>query len=175
MPPRKKNGTGRSGTRRKVRLGRFEPEETMGFLIWDTIRTFHRTFQKLVSLHGINFGLWPFLRALWTQDGIGVRELGQRVHLAAPTALKAVIALEQARLAYRVRDGDDPRKTLIYLTTKGQKLFSRVLPHMQYVNRMAVKGMSDLEQREVKRLLKHMRSNMAIEHEARSGRVQRKS
>ena len=73
----------------------------MGFLIWDTIRTFHRTFQKLVSLHGINFGLWPFLRALWTEDGIGVRELGQRVHLAAPTTLKAVIALEEARLVYR--------------------------------------------------------------------------
>ena len=76
----------------------------MGFLIWDTIRTFHRTFQKLVSLHGINFGLWPFLRALWTEDGIGVRELGLRVHLAAPTTLKAVIALEEARLVYRRRD-----------------------------------------------------------------------
>ena len=147
----------------------------MGFLIWDTIRTFHRTFQKLVSLHGINFGLWPFLRALWTQDGIGVRELGQRVHLAGPTALKAVIALEAARLVYRVSDPGDARKTLVYLTVKGRKLFSRVLPDMQYVNRMAVTGMSDFEQREVKRLLKHMRSNMAKQHEAGSRGGQRKS
>ena len=104
MHGRKKNGRGGSTRRSKVRLGRYEPEETIGFLIWDTIRTFHRTFQKLVSLHGINFGLWPFLRALWTEDGIGVRGLAQRVHMAAPTTLKAVIVLEEAGLVYRIRD-----------------------------------------------------------------------
>ena len=49
----------------------------------------------------INFGLWPFLRALWTQDGIGVRELGQRVHMAAPTTLRAVLTLERSGLARR--------------------------------------------------------------------------
>jgi DNA-binding MarR family transcriptional regulator len=145
----------------KVELGRFAQEETMGFLIWDTIRTFHRTFQKLVSSHGINFGLWPFLRALWTQDGVGVRELGQRVHMAAPTTLKAIVTLEKAGLAYRTSDKNDARKTLVYLTAKGRRLFSRVVPHMDYVNRMAVKGMSKFEQEEVKRLLKHMRANMA--------------
>ena len=175
MHGRKKNGRGGSTRRSKVRLGRYEPEETIGFLIWDTIRTFHRTFQKLVSLHGINFGLWPFLRALWTEDGIGVRGLAQRVHMAAPTTLKAVIVLEEAGLVYRIRDRRDSRKTLIYLTGKGQKLFSRVLPDMQYVNRMAVKGMSDFEQSEVKRLLKHMRANMAREHEASSRRMQGRS
>jgi DNA-binding MarR family transcriptional regulator len=145
----------------KLRLGAYAPEETMGFLIWDTIRTFHRTFQKLVSLHGINFGMWPFLRALWTEDGVGLRELSQRVHMAPPTTLKAIIALEKARLAYRVRDTQDARKTLIYLTVKGRNLFARVVPDMRYVNRMAVKGLSGVEQAEVKRLLKHMRANMA--------------
>ena len=146
----------------------------MGFLIWDTIRTFHRTFQKLVSSHGINFGLWPFLRALWTQDGIGVRELGEKVHMAAPTTLKAVITLEQAGLAYRIRDAKDSRKTLIYLTSEGRKLFSRVLPDMQYVNRMAVKGMSSFEQTEIKRLLKHMRANMARQQETNFQRTRKR-
>lgn len=145
----------------RVDAADYSPEETIGFLIWDTIRTFHRTFQKLVSLHGINFGLWPFLRALWAQDGLGVRELGQRVHMAAPTTLKAVVTLERAGFAYRSRDSKDARKTLIYLTPKGRKLFSRVLPDMQFVNRLAVRGMSKFEQEEVKRLLKHMRANVA--------------
>jgi DNA-binding MarR family transcriptional regulator len=159
-----KAGT-RTNSPGKIRLGAYAPEETIGYLIWDTIRTFHRTFQKLVSAHGINFGMWPFLRALWTQDGIGIRELSACVHLSPPTTLKAVIALEQAGLAHRVRDQRDSRKTLVYLTAKGRKLFSRVLPDMRYVNRMAVKGMSDFEQAEVKRLLKHMRANMARQQE----------
>ena len=141
-------------------LGRFAPEETIGFLIWDTIRTFHRTFQKLVSMHGINFGLWPFLRALWTADGVGVRELSQRVHMAPPTTLKAIVTLEKAGFVHRTGDENDARKTLIYLTSKGRKLFSSVVPNMDYVNRMAVKGMSEFEQNEVKRLLKHMRANI---------------
>src|SRR5262249_34314673 len=151
---------------RTVKLGAYAPEETMGFLIWDTIRTFHRTFQRMVASHGFNFGLWPFLRALWTQDGVGIRELGQRVHMAAPTTLKAVVTLEQAALAYRKPDPNDARKTLVYLTPKGRALFSRVLPDMQYVNRMAVRGMSKAEQAEAKRLLKHMRANMAQQEPA---------
>jgi DNA-binding MarR family transcriptional regulator len=158
-------------TRDELNLGPYAPEETIGFLIWDTIRTFHRTFQKLVSSHGFNFGLWPFLRALWTQDGLGIRELGQRVHMAAPTTLKAVITLERAALAYRMRDPNDSRKTLVYLTPKGRALFSRVLPDMQYVNRMAVKGMSKAEQEDVKRLLKHMRANMAKQKPSAVDRV----
>jgi DNA-binding MarR family transcriptional regulator len=168
MRTSKHNRTGKK-TAAKIDLGRFAPEETMGFLIWDTIRTFHRSFQKLVSSHGINFGLWPFLRALWTQDGVGVRELAQRVHMSAPTTLKAVVTLENAGLAYRTSDKNDARKTLVYLTAKGRELFSRVVPHMEYVNRIAVKGMSKFEQSEVKRLLKHMRSNMAKQQEMAYG------
>jgi DNA-binding MarR family transcriptional regulator len=145
---------------RATRIPLYPPEETIGFLVWDTVRTFHRTFQAMVSAHGINFGLWPFLRALWTQDGIGVRELGQRVHMAAPTTLRAVVKLERAGLARRLSDENDGRKTLIFLSAKGRKLFSRVLPDIDYVNRMAVRGLSQREQREVKRLLKHMRGNM---------------
>ena len=106
------------------------------------------------------------LRALWTQDGVGVRELSQRVHMAAPTTLKAIVTLEKAGLAYRTSDKNDARKTLVYLTAKGRRLFSRVVPHMDYVNRMAVKGMSKFEQEEVKRLLKHMRANMANQQES---------
>lgn len=165
MPNVNAKGPKGKGKSSKVSLGSYAPEETIGFLIWDTIRTFHRTFQKLVSAHGINFGLWPFLRALWTQDGIGVRELGERVHMAAPTTLKAVVTLERAGLAFRLRDPKDLRKTLVYLTAKGRRLFSRVLPDMHYVNRMAVKGVSHVEQTEIKRLLKHMRANMAKQEE----------
>ena len=160
MPNFKKRTERRKARRRDRRAPSYTPEETIGFLVWDTVRTFHRTFQAMVSAHGINFGLWPFLRALWTQDGIGIRELGQRVHMAAPTTLRAVRELERSGLARRFRDKNDARRTLIFLSDKGRKLFSRVLPDIDYVNRMAVKGLSRREQNEVKRLLKHMRGNM---------------
>jgi DNA-binding MarR family transcriptional regulator len=80
--------------------------------------------------------------------------------MAAPTTLRAVRRLEQSGLARRFQDKKDARRTLIFLSNKGRKLFSRVLPDIDYVNRMAVKGLSHREQNEIKRLLKHMRANM---------------
>jgi DNA-binding MarR family transcriptional regulator len=71
-----------------------------------------------------------------------------------------VLTLERSGLARRLTDKNDARKTLIFLSAKGRRLFSRVLPDIDYVNRMAVKGLSQREQSEVKRLLKHMRGNM---------------
>ena len=98
--------------------------------------------------------------------------------MAPPTTLKAIVTLEKADLVYRTDDEKDARKTLIYLTSKGRKLFSNVVPHMDYVNRMAVNGMSKFEQDEVKRLLKHMRANMIEQQEAGSmapGKKRRKT
>ena len=80
--------------------------------------------------------------------------------MAAPTTLRAVRKLERSGLAHRLQDKNDARKTLIFLSDKGRKLFSRVLPDIDYVNRMAVKGLSQRDRNEVKRLLKHMRANM---------------
>jgi MarR family transcriptional regulator, organic hydroperoxide resistance regulator len=154
-----------SPKRRILDLGSYAPEETIAFLLWDTTRTFHRTFQKLLASHGLNFGLWPFLRALWTEDGIGVRELGKRVHMSAPTTSSAVKALEKARLVYRDRDANDSRKTLVYLTEEGKQLFSTVLPAMQYVNERAASGVSLNEQDFLKTVLKKMRKNMREQQE----------
>jgi DNA-binding MarR family transcriptional regulator len=69
--------------------------------------------------------------------------------------------LEQAGIVNRIRDKRDSRKTLVYLTAKGRKLFMRVLPEIHYVNRRALRGLSEFEKNEIKRLLKHMRGNMA--------------
>ena len=84
------------------------------------------------------------------------------------------IALERRGFAFRLRDPDDSRKTLVYLTAKGRTLFSRVLPEMQYVNRMAVRGVSHVEQIEIKRLLKHMRANMARREQTFDGPARNK-
>ena len=78
----------------------------------------------------------------------------------APTTLRAVLKLERAGLARRIQDKNDARKTLVFLSPKGRKLFSRVVPDIDYVNRMALRGLSRHERNEVKRLLKHMRGNM---------------
>lgn len=149
-PPRRK---------RAAPLPNYRPEETIGFLLWDTVRTFHRTFQKRIARHGINFGMWPYLRALWEKDGVTLRELSRRVHMAPPTTVKALATLERAGIVRRERDPSDKRKLRIFLTTKGKSLFNRILPEIDFVNRKALRGLSQKDERVIKTLLKRMRSN----------------
>lgn len=152
---------GRSAARksRPSPLPDYRPEETIGFLLWDTVRTFHRTFQTRIAKHGINFGMWPYLRALWEQDGITQRELSRRVRMTPPTTLNALVTLERAGIVRRERDPSDKRKIRIFLTRKGQNLFHKILPEIDFVNRKALRGISGTDEQTIKELLKRMRSN----------------
>ena len=56
----------------------FDPEDTIGFLIWAANRAMNREFSERIAQHGVTLGLWPFLRALWEADGLTQRELSDR-------------------------------------------------------------------------------------------------
>ena len=59
----------------------FDPEDTVGFLIWDANRAMNREFSERIARHGVSLGLWPFLRALWEGDGLTQRELSEKVRM----------------------------------------------------------------------------------------------
>ena len=42
----------------------FDPEDTVGFLLWDANWAMNRKFSECFARHGLTLGLWPFLRAL---------------------------------------------------------------------------------------------------------------
>ena len=78
------------------------PEETVGFLLWDTTRAFTTRFSKRIARHGVTFGLWPFLRALWEEDGLTQRQLSERVRMKGSTTVAAVNRLEERGLVRRI-------------------------------------------------------------------------
>lgn len=138
----------------------FPPEDTVGFLLWDTTRAFVTRFSRRISRHGVTFGLWPFLRALWEEDGLTQRQLSERVRMKGPTTVAAVNRLEERGLVRRVHNDKDGRKVNVFLTAKGRRTYDLVMPEVEAVNHQGMASLSEDEQETLKRLLRDLRRNM---------------
>jgi DNA-binding MarR family transcriptional regulator len=137
-----------------------DPEETVGFLLWDTTRSFIREFSKLIRRHGVDFGQWPFLRVLWTEDGLTQSALAERVKMRGPTTVEAVDRLERRGFVRRRRNAEDARKINVFLTAKGRRVYPLVVPDIRRVNEKATRGMKRGELETLKRQLRRLRQNM---------------
>jgi DNA-binding MarR family transcriptional regulator len=142
------------------RKDRFAPEETIGFLLWDTTRAFVAEFSARIARHGVSFGLWPFLRELWQEDGLTQSELSRRVRMKGPTTVAAINRLERNGLVRRIQNKGDGRKINVFLTEKGRRTYDLVVPEIEAINRQGLTRISDRDQARLKRMLRHLRGNM---------------
>lgn len=138
----------------------YDPEETVGFLLWDANRALSREFSDRISRHGVTLGLWPFLRALWERDGLTQRELSEKVRMKGPTTVAALNKLEDKGLVRRQGNKNDARKINVFLTPEGRKVYRRVMPDVEAVNRQIMNSFSTTEQAAFKELIRRVRNNI---------------
>jgi len=152
--------------------GRYEHlrlEETVGFLLSDTVRTMTRAFSARIANHGVGMGIFQFLRVLWEDDGLTQVELAERTRVRSASAAGALHELERRGFVRRVSDSHDRRKVRVLLTAKGRQLYDLVMPDIDITNRAMLAGFDAAEQRLLKSMLQRMRRNLA-EAPARSAR-----
>ncbi|MEK9646591.1 MAG: MarR family transcriptional regulator [Alphaproteobacteria bacterium] len=137
-----------------------DPEETIGFLLWDANRAMCREFSDRIAQHGVTLGLWPFLRALWDDDGLTQRELSEKVRMKGPTTVAALNKLEDKGLVRREGNKNDARKINVFLTPEGRKIYRRVMPDVEAVNKQMLNQLSTAEQKTFRDLIKRVRSNV---------------
>jgi DNA-binding MarR family transcriptional regulator len=142
---------------------RLSPEETVGFLLWDTTRAFTSEFSTRIARHGVSFGLWPFLRELWEHDGLTQSELSRRVHMKGPTTVAAINRLERAGMVRRVQNKGDGRKINVFLTEKGRRTYDVAMPEVEDINRVGLARIGARQQTQLKRMLKRIRANLRVE------------
>jgi len=138
----------------------FDPEDTVGFLIWDANRAMNREFSERIAQHGVSLGLWPFLRALWEKDGLTQRELSEKVRMKGPTTVAALNKLEDRGLVRREENRKDARKINVFLTPDGRKVYRKVIPEVEAVNRQCLDTLSEQEQNDFKNMIKRIRNNL---------------
>ena len=144
-----------------ARYAHLRLEETVGFLLSDTVRTMTRTFSARIAKHGVGMGIFQFLRVLWEDDGLTQVELAERTRMRGASAAAALHELERRGFVRRIADSHDRRKVRVLLTPKGRQLYDLVMPDIDVTNRAMLAGFDAAEKRVLKAMLQRMRRNLA--------------
>jgi MarR family transcriptional regulator, organic hydroperoxide resistance regulator len=137
------------------------PNDRLAHLLRDTVRGFYRALQVRLAEHGVSHGHWSFLRVLWEGDGLTQRELSMRAGLTEPTAFYALRALESLGYVTRRATAERRRRSLVFLTAKGQALRGRLEPLAQEVNAIATRGIETSDIATTRRTLLAIIENLA--------------
>lgn len=147
-------------------------DTSIPFLLRRTSRYFRLGMQNRLRRYELGFSHWFFLRALWLKDGVTQRELCQRIEAPEPTAVAALRELERKGFVRRVRDKNNMRKILVFITPKGYSLREKLLPHAYDLASIGVRGIPEHEVALLRSLLNQIRDNMIAALQAELGEVE---
>ncbi len=92
------------------------------FALYACSREITKVYKPFLDRLGITYTQYVTLLALWEEDNIAIKELGNRLHLDSGTLTPLLKKLEKANLVERIRDKEDERSVVIRLTEEGQEL-----------------------------------------------------
>ncbi|MDK8181921.1 MarR family transcriptional regulator [Paenibacillus sp. UMB4589-SE434] len=92
------------------------------FMIYSASREMTKLYRPLLEKLDLTYPQYLTLLVLWEQNGITVKELGQRLYLDSGTLTPLLKRMETQSLLNRQRDPADERKVIITLTMRGQSL-----------------------------------------------------
>ncbi|MBQ8330888.1 MAG: MarR family transcriptional regulator [Clostridia bacterium] len=114
-------------------------------------------------------GAHLILAMLAVQDGINQLELVRATHLRAPTVSVILKNMEAEGLVERRSNPEDLRSVKVYLTQQGRLLDCENIQRIQTIEGIALKGLTEEEQRSLMALLPKIRDNLLAEDAYREG------
>jgi DNA-binding MarR family transcriptional regulator len=121
------------------------PDRSVGYLTRLMYLDMRRLLHEQLDAHGITSGTWYYLWALWHEDGINQRELGERVRIKEASTAVTLAIMERDGLIKRVRSKDDRRSVNVFLTPRGRKLERELAPYPLGGNVTALQGFTKSE------------------------------
>src|SRR3712207_6001582 len=97
----------------------------MCFSIYSANLAFGRAYKPLLDELGITYTQWIAIVALWEEDHLTVKGLGERLFLESNTLTPILKKLEELGYVRRQRDARDERQVVVSLTEKGRRLRER--------------------------------------------------
>lgn len=119
-------------------FGFAQPEESPGFLLWQTTTIWQRLIKKALEPYHVSHAQFVIMAvSLWfkknhqdpTQSMIA--ELSQLDKMTVSKALKVLV---ENGLVHRVEHAQDTRAKSVQLTEKGTKLISKLIPIVEQVD-----------------------------------------
>jgi DNA-binding MarR family transcriptional regulator len=100
-------------------------DEQLCFALYAASRRMTAAYRPLLDALDLTYPQYLVMLVLWEQDGLTVRELGERLQLDSGTLTPLLKRLEQAGLLGRRRRRSDEREVEITLTDAGRTLRER--------------------------------------------------
>ncbi|WP_187278325.1 MarR family winged helix-turn-helix transcriptional regulator [Methylobacterium sp. WL64] len=92
------------------------------FAVYAAAHAFGRAYRNLLGQHELTYPQYLVLLVLWEEDGLSVKEIGNRLFLDSGTLTPLLKRLEASGRVRRARDRADERQVSIFLTPAGAKL-----------------------------------------------------
>ncbi len=87
-----------------------------------------KKFVPSLKEHNLSSQQWRVIRVLQEQDGLEISELSKHCYLLMPSLSRIIQNLEARHLVERCPVEADQRRSAIFLTDEGRKLFELVAP-----------------------------------------------
>lgn len=115
-----------------------------------------------VDKYDIKSGQLMFLLDLYTEDGKNQEEISARLKIDKGTTARALKKLEEQELITRVKDKDDKRSNIIYLTEKSKDVKDGVYNVLDEWNKKISENLTYEEQETLRNLLEKVCKNINI-------------
>src|SRR5213080_1501934 len=92
------------------------------FAVYSTAHAFNRVYKPLLDRLGLTYPQYLVMLVLWEEDGLPVKEFGERLFLDSGTLTPLLKRMETAGLVKRTRSTEDERQVIVALTAQGEAL-----------------------------------------------------
>jgi len=135
----------------------------LGGLVSYLLRAQSAFFTQRLKSYNISYGQFPFLMALYREDGVNQETIAKRLLFNKATIARAIDKLEREGYVSRTHDEYDGRANRIFLTRKGRDIESVITRLSREWNSILLAEFTEDECLVLKKLMKKIVSNVMDE------------
>jgi DNA-binding MarR family transcriptional regulator len=140
---------------------KFDPNQSIGFILNDVARLQRNNFDKQAKSAGLTRAQWSAIAYLYTNNGIRQIDLAELLDVAPITLARLIDRLEASGWVERQDDVLDRRAKKLFLTDKVDAVINQMQLIGQKVRNVAFKNITIEEQEQLKSILLKVRSNLS--------------
>jgi DNA-binding MarR family transcriptional regulator len=142
------------------RSARFELEQHPFFWLTQVIGSRDRRLTQELRDFGLRVPEWRVLASLCARRRCSMSELADLATIDRTTLTRTVDRMEQGGWVTRLNDTSDLRVTRLAPTAGGERLFQRIWPTVERLNRIAVEGLPADAIDTLRSTLERMKANL---------------
>ncbi|HTP70875.1 MAG TPA: MarR family transcriptional regulator [Burkholderiaceae bacterium] len=138
----------------------FELDQHAFFWLTQVIGSRDRRLTQALRDFGLRVPEWRVLASLCARRRCSMSELADLATIDRTTLTRTVDRMEHAGWVTRLADTSDLRVTRLAPTASGERLFARIWPAVDRLNRVAIDGLPAAAVDALRETLAHMKTNL---------------